>query len=214
MLRDILDTKDVSSIERAGAAQGFCEALNALGEDMIAKTFDSLIAGTRDSREHIRESFINVFVYLPIIMDKGFEKYISECLNSIIESIYHNNENIRVLAIKTVQNIIKRYSEGKIDLILEPLFEGMLSNNWVKRESSTILMGDLVDIMLKEDSSKSRYQVIKERPRAFVLLYMVKNDPNNQVKITATNIWKTFIENTPKTLKTVYEDMTKCFIEL
>jgi len=213
-LRDILESVTATSIEKAGAAQGFCEALVALGDDMITKTFDSLIAGTKDSREHVRESFINIFVYLPIVMGESFEKYISEVLNSVIDSIYHNNENIRNLSVKTMQNIIKRYSEGKIDLILEPLFDGMLSSNWIKRDSSAVLTGDLIDIMFKEDETKSKYTVFEERPRTFTILYIIKNDPVNQVKITATNIWKTFIENTPKTLKVIFNDITKCFIEL
>jgi hypothetical protein len=42
----------------------------------------------------------------------------------------------------------------------------------------------------------------------------MKNDLNGEVKITALNIFKTFIDNTPKCLKCIYLDLVNCFIDI
>lgn len=181
---------------------------------MIDRSFDSLLAGTRDARDHIRESYLSIFVYMPIIMNDHFEKYIGPTLSSLTESISHQNENIRNLSIKTVKTLIHKYGQDKIETILDPLFEGMLADNYVKRNSSTILIGDIIDIMMKEDTSKSKYDIYKEKPRAFCILYLTKNDPIGEVRISATNTWKVFVDNTPKCLKQIFHDLTKCLIEL
>lgn len=42
----------------------------------------------------------------------------------------------------------------------------------------------------------------------------MKNDNNNEVKLTSTNIFKIFISNTPRCLKIIYFDLIDCIIDL
>lgn len=42
----------------------------------------------------------------------------------------------------------------------------------------------------------------------------MKNDDNSTVKLTATNIFKIFISNTPRCLKIIYNDFIDCILNL
>lgn len=114
-LRKVIEGEKTPSIERAGCAQALCETLFSFGVNHIDQNFPTIIQGTMDKREHIREGFLSMFVYLPVILDDKFDKYISDTLNASIDSIAHTNENIRNLAIRTIKTIIMKYSENNID---------------------------------------------------------------------------------------------------
>lgn len=155
-----------------------------------------------------------MFVYLPLIMDTKFEKYISETLNAAIESIAHQNENIRNLAIKIVKTIIQKFSGKHIELILKSLFDGMFSDSSLKRNSSVILLGDVIDVMFKDQLQHNKDSIYAGNQKVFSALYIVKNDENPDVKVSTSNIWKNFVENTMKCLKNIYIELTKSFVEL
>jgi hypothetical protein len=89
VLREVIESESANSLERSGAAMAFCECLSALGNDQIESNFPQIIEGAKDKRAHIRESFLNMLVYLPVIMDRKYEKYISESLGVALFSIDH-----------------------------------------------------------------------------------------------------------------------------
>jgi hypothetical protein len=211
-LKKVIEGESSPSIERAGCAQALCEALFSFGINHIENNFSTIVQGSKDKREHIREGFLAMFVYLPLILDNKYEKYISETLNASIESIAHPNENIRNLAIKIVKTIILKYSSKNIDQILTSLFEGMFSDTSLKRNSSVVLLGDVIDILMKDKSSKE--EVFEENPSIFSALYIVKNDENPDVKSSTNNIWKAFVDNTKVVLKRIYPVLTRQLIGL
>ena len=211
-LKKVIEGESSPSIERAGCAQALCEALYSFGFEHVENNFSTIIEGTLDKREHIREGFLAMFVYLPLILDEKYEKYISDTLNASIESIAHQNENIRNLAIKIVKTIIQKYSSQNIEQILKSLFDGMFSDTSLKRNSSVVLLGDVIDVLMKDKSSKE--EVFEENPSIFSALYIVKNDENPDVKMSTGNIWKAFVDNTKVVLKRIYPVLTRQLIEL
>jgi hypothetical protein len=212
-LRDIVESEKSPSIERAGCAQALAEALYAFGLDQIEANFNRITQGSMDKREYIREGYLSMFVYLPLILDDKYEKYITETLTAAIDSIAHQNENIRNLAIKTVKTIILKYSENNMDQILKCLFDGMFSESSLKRNSSVVLLGDVIDGLFK-DCGNSKEKIFANNPSIFSALYIVKNDENPEVKISTGNIWKAFVDNTKVVLKKIYPILTRNLIDL
>jgi len=212
-LRKVIETESTPSIERAGCAQALCEALFSFGLDHVENNFRTIYQGAMDKREHIREGFLSMLVYLPVILDDKFEKYIQDSLAGAVDSIAHMNENIRNLAVKIIKTIIQKYSENHMDLILKSLFDGMFSDSHLKRNSSVELIGHVIDMLFK-DSEKSKDQIFNENASIFSALYIVKNDENSEVKIATSNIWTAFVENTKKVLKNIYPILTRNLIDL
>lgn len=211
-LKKVIEAESSPSIERVGCAQALCEALYSFGIDQIELNFPTIMEGSVDKREHVREGFLAMFVYLPLILNHKYEKYISQTLKASIESIAHQNENIRNLAIKIVKTIIQKYSDKNIDQILKSLFEGMFSDSSLKRNSSVVLLGDVIDVLMKDKTTKE--EVFQENPSIFSALYIVKNDENPDVKMSSGNIWKAFVDNTKVVLKKIYPVLTRQLIEL
>lgn len=90
-LKQVIEGETANTLERSGTAQAFCECLATLGDDEIAKNSAQIFDGAKDKRQHIRESFLNMLVFLPLIMDTKFEIFISESLQAALFSIDHTN---------------------------------------------------------------------------------------------------------------------------
>ena len=208
-----LESPDANSTERAGFAQAFAEVLVALGLDVTKELLPKALLLTRDSREHIRESFLSVFVYLPMVMGEAFVSYVAPTIETIVESIAHTKERIRNLSIKSLKIIIQGYLQNQFQVLLRPLFEGSISVNPNKRNSSLILLGDIIQ-MLMADPTLTKDFIYENYARIFSLFYIAKNDDDSEVRETAKNIYKTFVPNTQRCLRIIYKDLHDCFIDL
>ena len=212
-LKATLVHKDTISIEKAGNAQAFAEILSILDEDSFLYIFKSLLKLTTDKREHVRESFLSVFVYLPIIQGQKYQKYVIETMNAVIQSINHDRERIRNLGIKCMKILIQSFFKENREILVKVLYEGSIDEDPVKRNSSLILIGDVIEIIFKTNDI-DKNEIYKNYPKVFSIIYIMKNDQNPEVKITAVNIFKTFIDNTPKCLKMIYLNLVECFIDM
>ena len=52
---------------------------------------------------HVRESFLSVFVYLPIVFGDKYKKYVKQIVEKVSQSLSEENEKIRNLAIKALK---------------------------------------------------------------------------------------------------------------
>ena len=212
-LKATLVNKDTISIEKAGNAQAFAEILSILDEESFIYIFKSLLKLARDKREHVRESFLSVFVYLPIIQGQKYQKYVVETLNSVIHSIYHERERIRNLGIKCMKILIQSFFKQNQEILIRELYEGAIDIDPIKRNSSLILIGDVIEIIFKTNDI-DKVEIYKNFSKVFSIIYIMKNGSNPEVKITAVNIFKTFIDNTPKCLKMIHLNLVECFIDM
>ena len=212
-LKEVLEGQDANSTERAGYAQAFAEIMHSLGPETAKTLIPRALELTKDGREHIRESFLSVFVYVPMVMGDAFLAYVPVTIENVVESISHEKEKIRNLAIKSLKIVIQNYLQNDFQVLLRPLFEGCLHENENKRNSSLILLGDIIQ-MLFNDESLSREFIYQNYSRIFSLFYIIKNDDSSQVRETAKNIYKTFIPNTQRCLRIIFQDLHECFIDL
>jgi hypothetical protein len=153
-----------------------------------------------------------VFVYLPIIMEDAFEPFVYQVIQYTVESISHPKEGIRNLAIKSIKILIRRFLQKNIELLIAPFFEGAVSANSTKQNSSLILLGDILDIL--NETLGDRDRLYDTYPRLIALFYILKNDSCGEVRMTATNIFKTFVDNPQKCLKIIGNDLVDVFVEL
>lgn len=212
-LKTTLESENANSTERAGFAQAFAEVLHSMGSETAKTLIPQALLLTQDSREHIRESFLSVFVYIPMVMGNLFIDFVPTTIEHVVESISHEKEKIRNLAIKSLKIVIQNYLQNDFQVLLRPLFEGCLHQNENKKNSSLILLGDIIQ-MLFNDNQLSRDFIYENYARIFSLFYIIKNDDSPEVRETAKNIYKTFIPNTQRCLRIIFKDLHECFIEL
>jgi hypothetical protein len=83
-------------------------------------------------------------------------------------------------------------------MVLSALFEGMFSDNSIKRESAITLIGEIIDTLFKENLTKE--EIYKKSPEVFTALYIVKHDQVPDIKLLTDNIWKSYADNTMRCL--------------
>jgi len=205
-IQEILESGDSNTIDRAGAAQAMSEITYALGKGYIEKVLPVYLANTTSNQVHIKESYIGIFAFLPAIMEEEFEPYISDVVDNIIDAISDENEIIRNLSIRVVKILIQRFGLKKTDILMDPAESGLFSPNWRRRASSVLLVGEMLEILQKSErragkDSDTDYAGIFTR--IVTSIHILKFDHSEHVKHTANQIWKTYVENTPKTLKQI-----------
>ena len=186
--------------------------LSTLAEADFRPILDDCLLLTADQRDFIRESFLSVFVYLPIIMEDAFEPFVYSAIDGIVESISHANEGIRNLAIKSIKTLIRRFLKKSIGKLVTAFSDGATSANPTKQNSSLILLGDIVDMLHEE--TRSRDALYAEHPRLLTLFYVLKNDSTAQVRTNASNIFKTFVDNPQRCLKAILHDLLDFLVGL
>ena len=92
------------SIEKAGNSQAFVQILHGILDIQILNgIFENILDLTMDNRMHVRESFLSVFVYLPIVFGDKYKKYVKQIVEKVSQSLSEENEKIRNLAIKALK---------------------------------------------------------------------------------------------------------------
>jgi hypothetical protein len=171
-----------------------------------------MIELTQDKRDHVRESFLSVFVYLPIVFGKNYKKYVKSTMNIVIESISSETEMIRNLAIKSLKMLIHNFFFDYEDFFINAIFEKSIDADPIVRKSALILIGDIIEVLL--DKYEDKDQLYDNYSKVFAILYIMKNDNHVDVKLVATNIFKAFIDNTPRCLKKIFYTLMEILMDL
>jgi hypothetical protein len=105
--------------------------------------------------------------------------------------------------------LINNYCLSHTDLLLEPLCDGAFDNNWKKRNAAIILIGEILNIiksyMYNTRASDKTYAYYK----GLMCVYIIKDDELEMSRMTAIQVWNTYIENTPKTIRAGIEELVK-----
>ena len=213
-LKGILESPESKSNEKSGAAQAYSEVICAIGVEYFDRNKDYILAKTLETKQHLKESYIGLFIYLPAIMDEAFEPYLSIVLDNLVESLSDENESIRSLTLRVVKILIDKFGMKNTQLLLAPINDGLFNINMRKRNSSINLTGDLLKVLYKSRSGQGSegYNAIYEETLASV--YVLKHDEYEVIKNTADNVWKENVANTPKVLKQLLPVLIKKLIEL
>lgn len=217
-------TCDISQVDRSGAAQAITEVVGALGLSKLDSFMEQIILTIDDPNlePHVKDGYLMLFIYFPIVMKDDFSPYIGLIISSILNGLAEDVEYVRETAFLAAQRIVNMYAESAIRLLLPELEKGLLDENWRIRHSSVKLIGDLLyrisgvtgkaysDIAGEDEISdgKSEEAVktalgVETRDRVLSGIYMCRSDISHEVKHASLHIWKMLIGNTPKTIREI-----------
>jgi len=220
---------DAGSVERSGAAQALAEVLNGLGDEKLEDILPIVLDGAEDEQSHVREGSLNLFIYLPTILKEKFERHVVDILPTILEGLADEIESVRDVSMRAGQEMVTQYMETSLGTILPTLLDALFDENWRIRQSSVLLLGDLLYHVIKpendDDEGEGMTEVKltekKKEPQKLnqdelheilARLYMIRADQNSTVKQRALLVWKSVVENTPKTLREILPVLTNTII--
>jgi HEAT repeat protein len=218
-------TSESSSVDRSGAAQGLSEVVGGLGVEKLHKLMPEIIATAEraDIAPHVKDGYIMMFIYMPVVFTNDFTIYIGQIINPILKALADENEYVRDTALKAGQRIVTLYADSAIQLLLPELEAGLFDENWRIRYSSVQLLGDLLyrisgvtgkmstETASEDDNfgtEQSHHAIIKSlgaerRNRVLAGLYMGRSDVALMVRQAALHVWKVVVTNTPRTLREI-----------
>lgn len=125
-------TSETSSVDRSGAAQGLSEVVGGLGVEKLHKFMPEIIATAErtDIAPHVKDGYIMMFIYMPVVFQNEFTPYIGQIINPILKALADENEYVRDTALKAGQRIVTLYAESAITLLLPELERGLFDENW------------------------------------------------------------------------------------
>jgi hypothetical protein len=162
-----------------------------------------------------------LLVYLPATFGDLFKPFVSRIIPCILRTVSDVDEGVRDAAMRSGQRIIRNYADACIELLLPELLSGMLDENWRIRQSSLVLLGDLLYLLSgtsgkkttsteSEDESfgteASSLQLIEalgleRRNLVLASVYMSRQDVNLSVRHVAVHVWKVIVTHTVRTLR-------------
>ncbi|GFG32063.1 hypothetical protein Cfor_06845 [Coptotermes formosanus] len=218
-------TSETSSVDRSGAAQGLSEVVGGLGVEKLHKLMPEIIstAERTDIAPHVKDGYIMMFIYMPVVFTSEFTPYIGQIINPILKALADENEYVRDTALKAGQRIVNLYADTAIMLLLPELEKGLFDDNWRIRYSSVQLLGDLLyrisgvsgkmstETADEDDNfgtEQSHHAIIDalgggRRNRVLAGLYMGRSDVALMVRQAALHVWKVVVTNTPRTLREI-----------
>lgn len=105
--------------------------------------------------------------------------------------------------------LINNYCLTHTDLLLDPLCDGVFENNWKKRNSALILIGEMLNIIKSHMYNTRSQDKAYAYYRGLMAVYIIKDDDLEMPRATANQVWNAYIENTPKTIKTGLGELVK-----
>ncbi|KAI9236262.1 MAG: armadillo-type protein [Podila humilis] len=230
LVHELVDTlkSDTSGVDRQGAAQGLSEVLAGLGLERLEGLLPEIIINTDSPKAYIREGFISLLVYLPATFGQRFQPYLGRIIPPILMGLADESEYVREASLKAGQMIINNYATKAVDLLLPELERGLFDDNWRIRQSSVQLMGDLLFRITgtskqssgeeeeEEDDAPEEFgnsdairkkllEVLgrERRDRVLSSLYIVRADNSAIVRQASLTVWKSLVNNTPRTLREI-----------
>ena len=210
-----------STVVRSGAAQGLSQVFAALDIRRFENMFPQLLASASSEKASVREGVIGLFVFTPVTLKKDLEKYLPRILPVILEGLSDEVGSVREISMRAGQAIVGQYALSSMAILLPSLEEGLFHPNWRIRQSSIQLLGDLLYNIAGEDAEGNR----RISPEALekcigsdkyrgvlAALYLIRSDVTAAVRQQALIVWKSFVQNTPKTLKEILSTLLEAII--
>lgn len=223
-----------STVERSGGAQGLSEVIVALGEPRLSEVLTELLPLATNPEASSREGLLWVLAFLPRAMGEAFGPYIGTVLPLIVQGLADDSDMVRDVAMRAGQLIVNMHALSATEALLPSLEEGMHSDNWRIRQSSVQLLGDLLFRLAgnvkavgitgddQDDGGHGSSQTMRaitarlgrvRRDAVLSAVYIMRSDNSAVVRQVALQVWKTIVENTPRTLRDILATLVAQLIE-
>ncbi|XP_052833677.1 eIF-2-alpha kinase activator GCN1 [Octopus bimaculoides] len=194
-----------SSVDRSGAAQGLSEVIGGMGLAKLQILMPDIVhtADRNDIAPHIRDGYIMMYIYLPLVFKDDFLPYIGQIIPSILKALADESEFVRDTALRAGQRIINMYSSSPSNHVYSTPSSFSLSLGVSGKMSTETANED--DNFGTETSQKAVLRVFGKGRRNRVLagLYMGRSDTALLVRQSALHVWKIIVSNTPRTLREI-----------
>ncbi|KEG15173.1 hypothetical protein DQ04_00161130 [Trypanosoma grayi] len=158
-----LQKPNVSTVEKAGAAQVFVEIVESCGDSILYDSFPIISAGMVDERPPVREGFLHIMVYSPSTFSPAtFQRFLPLAFPWVLEGLSHFSDRVRDVALVAGSGIINLYGTRNLALVLDPLLGGVVSEVTTLRQSSMLLASKLLIHLVQQIRKKMRIQAAKE----------------------------------------------------
>jgi HEAT repeat protein len=223
-LLETLKVEGGSAVERSGAAQGLSEYLVACGGDIVFNSMrEEILPLVKHPAAGTREGVLWVLSFLPNTLGGGYSQLIDSALPALLGGLADEQESVREVALRAGRVMIRSCGKKDCDKILPALEAGMVDRLWRIRNSSVGLLGDLlaglggttvagVSEVGGEDDTRGAEKAqaaislvlgSEARKRVLSRLYMARCDSSSVVRQSSTQVWKTVVNVTPRTLREI-----------
>lgn len=201
------------NFERSGAVHAYSEYL--LYQDRWQVHLDHLLQMCKEASPIVKESYLGIFIFIPLNTQGKFEKFLSRVMPAFLERLSDDNEDVRKMVIRVVQLIIQTYCKSSLQIILPHLEQGLFDRNWRKRSSCVTLIGEMIE-KIESLSRKENQQLIsvEHKNRILASIYILRADHTSNINTQAAQIWKTHVDNTPKFLVSLTPELVLRLIEI
>jgi hypothetical protein len=132
---------------------------------------------------------------------------VKDVIDNIQELVSSDDDTVRSISLRVLKILIQNYAVPQNELLYPTLREAMKNEYWKRRNAAVILSGEMLEITQSivskqlEHPMNPQYVNIELYVQNLMLLYILRCDDAEQVRMNATQIWKSYIDNTPRWVK-------------
>lgn len=234
-LQDIIDwihatlqNPNSGLVERHGCSQAVAEICSSQGISKLKETIPKLVEFSKSQYANVRMGYIQVFVYLPEIVQQDFCVVLPDCMPRVLQGISDVDDDVSNVSFGASQLMIRMFADSAIPMVLPALEQGMQEFEWRTRHASVILLGDFLQrisdtnkpstVHLRGDQTihiDTIYNRIEEKHVHLLLslLYLLHSDSTANVRTEAHRVWRSIISHSPKALRTIMPTLIDILIE-
>lgn len=206
-------TDNISQTERSGAVHAYSEVSLRSTHAHWEGQLDYILSQTRAERAEVRSAFLGVLMFLPDYTGS----HLDEVLPAVLGNLSHSNDEVRGLAVRLLQTLIRANSRRNVDQLLTSLEAGLFNADPKARQISLTLIGELLDVVETADRREGRRERTipqSERNRTLAAVYILRSDWNKSSRSQADKVWQTLVENTPRVLPALTPALVQRLTEL
>jgi hypothetical protein len=192
---ETLRAEAATPLQRLGAANALAEIMCSHGRDYLEEKLWQVLEGLASDRTAVKEGYLHVLFHLPNLLKDQFEGYVQDVIHHVYEFISAEDENQRNIAQQVMQVLIAKYGASQRLKFMDTLKEGAFDTDWHRRNSAGILLGNMLEVFRKHDDCD------KEMNEALMIIYCLRTDSVEMVRLTSNQLWANFVDNTVRILR-------------
>src|SRR5690242_5731409 len=115
----LLEDVNASSVQSFGAAQGMAELLSSYGIEKVNSILPKLLKQLGNSNPLVRESFCQIFVYLPKALNEEFPQIMDQIIPPLLEALGDDSEPVRSVALRAIKIMIYMFHKSDYNTLLD-----------------------------------------------------------------------------------------------